>query len=117
MVKSYYLDLTERLKDPSYALEYLNACLGDEPQVFLAGLKFVAEAQIGSLSKLATLTELNRENLYRMLSEKGNPEFKSLLKLLNTLGLQFDLKLRKTKKSNPARIKVRKSRRASSAKK
>ena len=32
---------------------------------------------------------LNRENLYRVLSEQGNPELKSLEKLLKALGLRL----------------------------
>ena len=41
------------------------------------------------MSKLAEATGLNRESLYRMLSGKGNPELKSLDKLLHALGLKI----------------------------
>jgi DNA-binding phage protein len=35
------------------------------------------------------MTELNREHLYRMLSENGNPAFRSLEALLDALGLRL----------------------------
>ncbi len=52
------------------------------------------------MSKLATTTSLNRENLYRMLSSKGNPEFFSLCTVLSAVGfrLAVDPKRAATKK-------------------
>jgi DNA-binding phage protein len=41
------------------------------------------------MGKLAESTSLNRENLYRMLSTKGNPEFFSLSTALNALGFRL----------------------------
>jgi DNA-binding phage protein len=43
---TYHEDLLERLKDPAYAVEYLEAGLeeGDMPEVFLLALRNVAEA-------------------------------------------------------------------------
>ena len=109
MGKQFKEDLIERLRDPEYAIEYLNACLADdEPEVFLLGLKYVVEAQLGGLSNLAEKTKLNRENLYRVLSKKGNPEFKSLNALLQALGIRFDLKLKNPpKKSLRVKAKIR----------
>jgi probable addiction module antidote protein len=41
------------------------------------------------MTKIARHTGLNRENLYRVLSEQGNPELNSLEKLLKALGLRL----------------------------
>lgn len=43
----YHADLRERLKDPAYAVEYLEAALEerDLPAVFLLALRNVAEAR------------------------------------------------------------------------
>jgi probable addiction module antidote protein len=41
------------------------------------------------LASLAEKTKLNRESLYRMLSERGNPEFRSLDALLHALGFRL----------------------------
>ncbi len=46
------------------------------------------------MAKLAEITELNREHLYRMLSENGNPEFRSLEALLDALGFRLAITLR-----------------------
>jgi probable addiction module antidote protein len=81
-------DLLERLSDPGYAAEYLSACAADGQDEFLLGLRNVAEA-LGGVAQLAADTELNREGLYRMLSEDGNPRLSSLFAVLNAFGLQL----------------------------
>ena len=48
---------------------------------FVREFRNVAEAQ-GGVASLVEKTKLNRESLYRMLSERGNPEFRSLDALL-----------------------------------
>ncbi len=87
--RNYLSDLMESLKDPDEAAEYLNAALEDgEPEVFLLALRDVVESH-GGMSKLAACTSLNRENLYRMLSSKGNPEFFSLSTVLSAVGFRL----------------------------
>lgn len=88
---SYVEDLHSRLKDPSYAAEYLNAVLEDNTSgrdaAFLIALRDVAEA--ARMSKVAGNAQVNRENLYRMLSRKGNPRLTSLLAVMKALDLRF----------------------------
>jgi probable addiction module antidote protein len=87
--RSYRSDLLESLKDPVEAAEYLNAALEEgEPKVFLLALRDVVDSQ-GGMSKLAASTSLNRENLYRMLSSRGNPEFFSLSTVLSAVGFRL----------------------------
>src|SRR3970282_841401 len=87
--RSYQSNLLEALKDPNEAAEYLNAALEDgEPEVFLLALRDVVESY-GGMGKLAASTSLNRENLYRMLSTKGNPEFFSLSTVLDAVGFRL----------------------------
>jgi probable addiction module antidote protein len=45
----------------------------------------------GGMSQIAREAGLNRENLYRVLSEQGNPEINSLEKLLRCLGLRLSV--------------------------
>ena len=86
----YQERLLEDLQDPIEAQAYLNAALLDEdPRIFLLALKNVIEAQDNGMSALAKKTKLNRENLYRMLSKKGNPKISSIIPVLNSLGLQL----------------------------
>ena len=45
------------------------------------------------MTQIARKTGLNRENLYRLVSEKGNPELASLDKLLKSLGLRLTVEV------------------------
>jgi len=85
--------LLESLQDPAEAAAYLDAALEDEDiQVFLLALRDVAEAR--GMSRVAAETDLNRESLYRMLSEEGNPRLSSLEALLHTFGLRLAIEVR-----------------------
>lgn len=87
--KAYRPDLIESLRNAGEAEEYLNAALEEEdPELFLLALRNVAEAQ-GGVAQLAEKTKLNRESLYKMLSERGDPEFRSLDALLHALGFRL----------------------------
>ena len=73
-----------------YATEYLNEALREGSQeIFMLALRDVAKAK--GISMVAKETDLNRETMYRMLSEKGNPNLSSLNKILNTLGLTLTI--------------------------
>jgi probable addiction module antidote protein len=86
---TYREDLLERLKNSEYAETYLNAALeDDDKRVFLLALRDVADAY-GGMTELARLSKISREHMYRMLSEKGNPEFTSLKNLLNAVSLKL----------------------------
>ena len=79
----------ERLRDPQTAAAYLSAAAGeDDPGAFLQALRNVTEA-MGGISKIASRTGLNRQQLYRTLSKHGNPELRSLTKILDAFGLQL----------------------------
>ncbi|MCD4720625.1 MAG: putative addiction module antidote protein [Desulfobacula sp.] len=87
---NYQEGLLERLQDPEYSSEYLNEALKKGPQeIFMLALRDVAKAK--GISQAAREANLNRETMYRMLSEKGNPNLSSLNKLLDTLGLTLSI--------------------------
>lgn len=88
----YQEELIKSLQDPEEAAAYLNAALMDEdPRIFLIALKNVIDAQEQDISSLARKAQLNRENLYRMLSNKGNPKLTSIVSLLDAVGLHFEV--------------------------
>ncbi len=88
--RDYQEKLLQDLQDPEEAQAYLNAALTDEdPRVFLLALKNVCDAQGEEMAALARKTNLSRENLYRILSKKGNPKLNNIIALLNAVG--FDL--------------------------
>lgn len=78
----------DRLRDSRYAVEYVNAAAEDSDEAFLLALRDVAEARSG-MSGLAHDANVNRENLYRILSEAGNPQYSSLLSVLKALHLKL----------------------------
>jgi len=63
-------------------------------------LRDVAEAQKG-VGRIAALAGVNRENLYRMLSQKGNPRLDSLLPVLKAL--DFSLVVETNEGASPKR--------------
>jgi probable addiction module antidote protein len=94
--RDYRDHLDEALVDDEEALAYLNAALADGAEVFLLALRDVARARKGGLPALAEAAHLNREHLYRMLSENGNPELRSLEALLDALGFRLSVELKAT---------------------
>ena len=50
-------------------------------------LKDVAKAK--GISEISRMTNLNRENLYKILSRKGNPKLTSLNSVLHGMGLKL----------------------------
>jgi len=87
--KSYDEFLREELRDPEVAAEYLSAALEEGSlDQFLLALRNVADAH-GGVGVLSDITELNRQSMYRMLSERGNPTLVSLLAVLRALGIDI----------------------------
>lgn len=96
--KPYQELLGNRLCDPAEAAAYLDAALEDPDfRVFLMAVRDVATAN-GGLARIANETGLNRENLYRMLSENGNPRINSLGIVLADMGLRLSVDVAKQKK-------------------
>ncbi len=86
--KDYRASLLHDLQDPGEAAAYLTAALAErDSAVFLLALRDVADAR--GMGRLAAKAQLNRENLYRMLSEYDNPQLDSLTTLLDALDLRL----------------------------
>ncbi|OGB86285.1 putative addiction module antidote protein [candidate division TM6 bacterium RIFCSPHIGHO2_12_FULL_38_8] len=82
--------LLEDLKNPELAHAYLNEALKDEDQrIFLLALKNVFEAQGETMTDIAKKSHLSRENIYRILSNKGNPKITSIISLLHAVGFSL----------------------------
>ena len=89
---TYEAGLKKDLANPEEAAAYLNAALEDGSQeVFLMALRDVAEAR--GITKVARESLLNRENVYRIFSERGNPRLSSLKALLDSLGLKLAIEV------------------------
>jgi probable addiction module antidote protein len=91
--RSYQDDLLQVLKDPEEAAAYLSAALEDgNEQVFLLAVRNVVDATTG-MTELANKTHLNRESLYKTLSEKGNPQLSSIRDILGGLGYRLTVEV------------------------
>ncbi|WP_273758946.1 DNA-binding protein [Bartonella sp. AU55XJBT] len=76
-------------EDPELAAATLEAILADGDQgELLITLRQMAKAY-GGVQAVAKAANLNPTQLYRTLSEKGNPELRSLNVLLRTMGLRL----------------------------
>jgi probable addiction module antidote protein len=77
------------LEDPAYALELLNSILEDGEQgELLIALRQMTKA-FGGVQSVAEKANLNPTQLYRTLSEEGNPELRSLAAILKAMGLRL----------------------------
>jgi probable addiction module antidote protein len=83
--------LENSLRDPKEAAIYLNTAIEEsDPALFLMALGQVARAH--GISRMAKRITLSRIGLYKSLSEKGNPEFRTLLNILEAAGVQLSFK-------------------------
>jgi len=69
----------------------LNRALADEDATAIANTLGLIARERG-MSHVARETGLARESLYRALDAKGNPEFATVLKVLASIGLRFEVK-------------------------
>jgi len=96
--------LTEQLRDPELCVAYLNAALAEGDQsAFMLALRNVAKAR-GGVAAMARETGMNRVALSRALSEAGNPELRSLTKILEASGLEFKV-VPKTKRARRPQVR------------
>jgi probable addiction module antidote protein len=82
--------MVERFKkDPDLAIELLNSILeeGDQGELMVT-LRQMAKA-FGGINKIAETANLNSTQIYRTLSEQGNPELRSLSAILKAMGLRL----------------------------
>ena len=67
---------------------YLEAALADgDPAVVTAALGDIARAK--GMTAVARQAGLGRESLYKALSPNGNPEFATVLRVIEALGLRL----------------------------
>ena len=95
VVSHHEWEVKELSSDPEFAVEYLKVALEslndpDDRGVSLIMLRALAEAY-GGIGAVAAKAGVSRESLYRSLSPKGNPTLKTLVAVLNTMGLRFSV--------------------------
>jgi probable addiction module antidote protein len=81
-------DVTEQLKTQDERVAYLEAALEDgDPALISAAIGDIARAT--GMTDVARKTGLARENLYTALSNNGNPEFATIMRVVQALGLRL----------------------------
>ena len=79
-------DVAEHLQTEEDITAYFDACLAEgDPALITAALGDIARAR--GMTKVAKDSGLSRESLYRALSSEGRPEFSTVMKVVNALGL------------------------------
>lgn len=93
-MSSFQLHLQNELKDPKFASRYITEALLENDADFLKiALGDVVKAY--GFSKISQETGISRQSLYKMFSENGNPTHKSLVAILNVLGLEIVVRPKK----------------------
>ena len=107
----YRLFLFAELRDPAFAAEYLNeAAADDHPDIFLLALRDLVDSY-GGIGLIAKRAKLNRQQLYKTLSWKGNPEFRTLRAILEAAGFALTVVPKgkpKERKSRPKAVRNQK---------
>ena len=88
--KTTRYDVAEHLRTPKEMAAYLEACIEEAH----GDAAFIAKA-LGDIARAKGMTEvardagLSRESLYKALSGERSPEFDTVLKVLDALGLKL----------------------------
>ncbi len=88
--KTSRYDVSEHLRTPEEMAAYLEACLeeSDGDAAFIAkALGDIARAK--GMSQVAKDSGLSRESLYKALSGERSPDFETILRVVNALGIKL----------------------------
>jgi probable addiction module antidote protein len=88
--KTKQWDVAEYLETEEDIAAYLEAVVEEgDPQLLVVAIGDIARAR--GMTQIAKQTGLSREHLYRALSPYGNPEFGTVLKVVQAMGLKLQL--------------------------
>lgn len=81
-------DASDHLETEDDMVQYLGAAFEDgDPALICAVLGDIARAK--GMSKIAEQAGLGRTSLYKALSPEGHPDFATILKVINALGMKL----------------------------
>jgi probable addiction module antidote protein len=88
--KTQLWDAANHLENREDMAAYLEAALEDgDPALVAAALGDIARSK--GMTQISRDTGLGRESLYKALSVEGNPEFATVLKVFQALGLRLQV--------------------------
>ena len=93
-LKTRPFDAAAYLEDDEAIIEYLEEAMkiatkDSDPSFLTVALGTVARAR--GMAQIAKDAGLSRESLYKALGSEGNPEFGTVLKVLQALGLKLSI--------------------------
>ena len=95
----------DHLKTPADVAAYLEAVFEDgDPELINFALGAVARSK--GMTGIARQTGLGRQSLYKALSPSGRPEFATVLKVVNALGLTLTVVRERPGPARPRRIRT-----------
>jgi probable addiction module antidote protein len=107
-LKTKKWDPLEFLQSEDAMIAYLEAALEEnDPVLISAVIGDIARAK--GMAKVAKKAGLGRESLYKSLSDQGNPELATILKVLDAVGIRLHAKSAKIRPRKNARRKPAKS--------
>ena len=84
-------DLADEIQTKEDVIGILEAALEENDIEFL--FKVIGDiARSKGMAQIARDLNLNRESLYRSLSQEGNPSFVTIVKVLDNLGYQLSIR-------------------------
>jgi probable addiction module antidote protein len=84
-------NLAEEIETKEDVIGILEAALEENDTEFL--FEVIGDiARSKGMAQIARSLDLNRESLYRSLSQDGNPSFSTVAKVLDNLGFQLSIK-------------------------
>lgn len=90
MIKVRTWDVTRDLDTEEKAAAFLEDIFeSGDPRLIAAAIGEVARAR--GMTQIAREAGLSRESLYKALSEEGNPEFATIMKVIKALGYDMAL--------------------------
>ena len=88
--KTIPYDVADHLQTPEDMAAYLDAWLEESPYDVAGISRALGDiARAKGMSQVARDTGLSRESLYKALSENGNPNLATILKVAKALGLRL----------------------------
>jgi probable addiction module antidote protein len=97
MIATTRFDAAEYLGTVERQAAYITAAFETADPAFVRdALGVVARAR--GMAGIAKSAELNRESLYKALGETGNPEFSTVMRVLQAMGLKLSVRPAATKR-------------------
>lgn len=87
--------INEQILDPENAAYYIIAAMEENDPDYLNQV-LGKVAKVHGISELAEETGIARQAIYNMISKNGNPTLQNINKILDALGLELTVRVKKT---------------------